>query len=289
MRKILILIFFLLPQTFFGQETKKVNGEYTYISEDINESVGTAKRKALERAQADALKQAFGESIYQNNYTLVENGNEQSSIQFVSSGGSEVRGEWLETIDGPNYDINYKDGFLVVKVTVKGLVRQVIAAGVNFSAKVLRNGIEDIFESENFKANDDFYISLQSSSDGFVAIYLIDDDGIANCLLPYQNQIKGIYSIKSNKRYVFFDPKSVDERERNIVDEYFFTCNKQQEINQFYIIFSPNIFSKAVDNSISSELPRRLKVCDFENWLANCRKKDISMKVERKIVRITKQ
>ena len=251
--------------------------------------MGTAKRKALERAQADALTQAFGESIYQNNYTLVENGNEQSSIQFVSSGGSEVRGEWLETIDGPNYDINYKDGFLVVKVTVKGLVRQVIAAGVNFSAKVLRNGIEEKFESENFKANDDFYISLQSSSDGFVAIYLIDDDGIANCLLPYQNQIKGIYSIKSNKRYVFFDPKSVDERERNIVDEYFFTCNKQQEINQFYIIFSPNIFSKAVDNSISSELPRRLKVCDFENWLANCRKKDISMKVERKIVRITKQ
>lgn len=65
MRKNLLLVLFLiLPLTFFGQETKKVKGEYTYISEDINESVGSAKRKALERAQADALKQAFGESIY---------------------------------------------------------------------------------------------------------------------------------------------------------------------------------------------------------------------------------
>lgn len=289
MMKILLLVFLILPLTFFGQETKKVKGEYTYISEDINESVGSAKRKALERAQTDALKQAFGESIYHNNYTLVENHSGQSSIQFVSSGGSEVRGEWLETIDEPIYDINYKDGFLIVKVVVKGIVRQVIAAGVNFSVKILRNGIEDKFESENFKSNDNFYISFQSSSDGFVAIYLIDDDGIANCLLPYQNQTQGIYSIKSNKKYVFFSPKSVDERERYFVDKYYFTCSKQQEVNQFYIIFSPNLFSKAVDNSISPELPRRLKVTDFENWLANCRKKDLSMKVEKKTVRITKQ
>lgn len=288
MRKILLLVFLILPLTFWGQETKKVKGEYTYISEDANESVGAAKRKALARAQLDALKQAFGESIYHNNYTLVENGDGQSSIQFVSFGGSEVRGEWLETIDEPIYDICYKDGFLIVKVAVKGLVRQVNAAGVNFSAKILRNGIEDKFESENFKLNDDFYISFQSSSDGFVAVYLVDDEGIANCLLPYQNQIQGIYNVKSNKRYVFFSQKSVDERERNIVDEYYFTCSKQQEINQFYIIFSPNLFSKAVDNSISSELPRRLKVSEFENWLANCRKKDISMKVEKKTVRITK-
>lgn len=289
MRIILLLAFFIIPLTFFGQETKEVEGEFTYISEDAYESVASAKRKALERAQADILRKAFGESIYQNNYTLVENGDGHSSIQFVSSGGSEVRGEWLETIDDPIYDINYKDGFLVVKVAIKGLVRQVIAAGVSFSAKILRNGTEDKFESDNFKSDDDFYISFQSSSDGFVAVYLIDDDGIANCLLPYKNQTEGIYNIHSNKRYVFFSPESVSEMERNNVDEYFFTCSKQQEINQFYIIFSPCIFSKAIDNTISSELPRQLNVREFENWLANCRKKDINMKVEIKTVRITRR
>lgn len=289
MRIILLLAFFIIPLTFFGQETKEVEGEFTYISEDAYESVASAKRKALERAQADILRKAFGESIYQNNYTLVENGDGHSSIQFVSSGGSEVRGEWLETIDDPIYDINYKDGFLVVKVAIKGLVRQVIAAGVSFSAKILRNGTEDKFESDNFKSDDDFYISFQSSSDGFVAVYLIDDDGIANCLLPYKNQTEGIYNIHSNKRYVFFSPESVSEMERSNVDEYFFTCSKQQEINQFYIIFSPCIFSKAIDNTISSELPRQLNVREFENWLANCRKKDINMKVEIKTVRITRR
>ena len=58
-------------------------------------------------------------------------------------------------------------------------------------AKILRNGTEDRFESDNFKSGDDFYLSYQSSTKGYVAVYQIDDSKNAYCLLPYQSSQDG--------------------------------------------------------------------------------------------------
>ena len=107
------LFLFALP--ILAQRTEKVRAEYIYHAPE-NISLEEAKRIALERAKIQAIADEFGTIVSQSNTTLVSNRNGESSTDFFSLGGSEVKGEWIETIDLPEYDINYEQGMLVVKL-----------------------------------------------------------------------------------------------------------------------------------------------------------------------------
>lgn len=261
------------PTTFFAQQVKKVVGTYTYYApEDI--SLDRAKRTALERAQIEAIAETFGTNISQHNSTRVTNKNGHSDIDFLSISSSDVKGEWIETIGDPEYTIHYDKNMLVVKCVVKGNVREIESAAIDIKAKVLRNGTEDRFESSEFRNGDDMYLSFQSPTNGFLAVYLLDNNGDAFCLLPYRNQTDGIQRIAANISYVFFSEKHAEQEERRFVDEYTLTCEHINENNQIYIIFSPNPFVKANDNDNGELLPREIDGHSFQTWLAKVRRKD---------------
>ena len=177
---------------------------------------------------------------------------------------------------------------IIVSVKVKGKAREIVSAGIDFQAKVLRNGTEDKFESDQFRSGDDLYLSFQSPVSGYLAVYLIDANYQAYCLLPYRNQTDGIYSIKANQRYLFFNIKEAPQQERPYVDEYVMTCERETEQNQIYVIFSPNQFFKATDNYAEGHLPRELSYEELAKWLANCRNKDANMMLQKKIIIIEK-
>ena len=63
----------------------------------------------------------------------------------------------------------------------------------------------------------------------------------------------------------------------------------QQEVNQLYVVFSPNAFYKKVDCEIDKGLPRMLSAEAFQEWLSACRMKDPQMNVSRKILTVTKK
>lgn len=276
MRIIFVFISLSFSITAFAQKLKMVEGEYTYHAPD-NVSIEQAKRTALDRAMIQALADEFGTIVSQSNATRVENQNGQTSIDFLSVGGSEVKGEWIETIGEPTYNIRYEGDMLVVSVKVKGKAREIVSAGIDFQAKVLRNGTDDKFESDQFRSGDELYLSFTSPVSGYIAVYLVDADNQAYCLLPYRRQTDGIYSIKANQRYLFFNIKEAPQTERSYVDEYVMTCNRSSEQNQIYVIFSPNQFVKATDNQSNDALPRELKFEDFQKWLTKCRKHDKEM------------
>ena len=73
-----------------------------------NISLEEAKRIALERAKIQAIADEFGTIVSQSNTTLVSNRNGESSSDFFSLGGSEVKGEWIETIGQPEYEISLR-------------------------------------------------------------------------------------------------------------------------------------------------------------------------------------
>ena len=78
-----IVLLLSFPTTFFAQQVKKVVGTYTYYApEDI--SLDRAKRIALERAQIEAIAEAFGTDISQHNSTRVTNKKGHSDIDFLS-------------------------------------------------------------------------------------------------------------------------------------------------------------------------------------------------------------
>ncbi|MEE0336507.1 MAG: DUF4384 domain-containing protein, partial [Prevotella sp.] len=96
----------------FSQKIKKVEGEYTYIVPE-NVDLEKAKHIALERLKIQLIADEFGTTISQSNSTFVKNSNGESDVDFLSIGGSEVRGEWIETIGKPQFNISYEKDMLV--------------------------------------------------------------------------------------------------------------------------------------------------------------------------------
>lgn len=281
----LILLGLLLPLTLSAQKAEKVCGEYTYYS-SLDKSPEEAKRIALERAKIEALAEKFGTTVSQNNFTNVKNENGNSSIDFHSIGGSEVKGEWLETIGEPDFQVSIEQNQLVVKVSVCGKAREVVRAEVEFSASLLRNGTEDRFKSEEFRDGDDIYLSFVSPADGFLAVYLVDNEQKVYCLLPYRQSSGSAVEVKHGHSYLFFSAKKTDNPEE--VDEYVLTAEKEEEYNQFYIIFSPKSFTKAIDSAFDEALPRELTFSEFQRWLSKNRNKDKHMQVSIRNITIKK-
>lgn len=288
MKHILLLLSVLFTIPVFSQKMKTVEGEYTYHAPE-NVTLEEAKRIALDRAKIQALADAFGTIVSQTNATYVQNCNGSSDIDFLSIGGSEVKGEWIETVGEPQYDISYEQGMLVVKVSVKGKAREIVSAQIDIKAKVLRNGTEDKFESDEFRDGDDLYLSFVSPVSGYLAVYLVDAGQKAYCLLPYRSQTDGIYKVEANRRYVFFNIKEAAPQERQYVDEYVMICSRSSEYNQIYVIFSPQPFAKAADNASAETLPGELNYKELQKWLTEYRKKDKSMNVIKKSILIINQ
>lgn len=271
----------------FSQKIKTVDGEYTYVVPE-NVNLDKAKYIALERLKIQLIEEEFGATVSQSNSTLVKNNNGKSDVDFVSIGGSEVNGEWIETIGTPRYNIYYENNMLVVSVKAKGRIREIISTAVDVKSLVLRNGIEDRFESDTFKSGDDLYISFQSPTNGYLVVYLVDTEQRAFCLLPYQNMKEGSFNVEANKRYVLFSTQTAASELKPYVDEYTMTCTHDQEINQLYVIFSTSPFVKAIDDKLEKELPRELSNEDFQKWLAKYRTRDTNMVVKKKTITIRK-
>ena len=274
-----------------SQKVVTVAGEYTYYAPE-DESPKEAKEKALQLAQLNALANEFGTIVSQTNLTKIENSNGRSSNHFLSLNSSDVRGEWLETIGKPEITVRYEENMLIVTCKIRGKAREVLAAHIEVIGKTLRNGTDDNCESDHFKSNDQLYLSFQSPVRGYLAAYLVDDDGEVACLLPYQEQQDGVCRIEANKRYVFFKR---GQSQFDTTDELVITCKRAIEHNQLYFIFSPNGFVKAVDKESEKETgngiggyPRELSYEDFHNWLAKCRRHDKNMTLIKKVLTIEK-
>ncbi len=287
MRYGILYILLLVGIGSFAQRIEKVCGEYTYHAPE-NVSIEQARQTALERAKTGALAEKFGTTVTQQNTTVVKNENEKSDISFLSLGGSEVKGEWIETTGEPKYEIFYEQDMLVVKCSVCGKAREIVGAGVDFTAKTM-NSVKSKYTTDNFYDGEDIFLAFRSPVDGYLAVYLIDDSQTAFCLLPYSGDPEGKTPVKAGKDYIFFSKQHVAPAERNIVNEYVLTAAKRVEQNFLYIIFSPNEFTKANDAFIGEVLlPRELSLADFQKWLAKNRQRDKDMKVETKVLTIKK-
>lgn len=277
----------MLALPVLAQKTKTVEGEYIYRAPE-NVTLEQAKQKALQGARIQALANEFGTTVAQHVSIRMKNASGLSETDASSLAESEVKGEWLEDIGTPTYSTPFYEGnMLVIGCKVKGLAREIITAAIDLKAYVLRNGTEDRFESDQFRAGDDLYLSFTSPVAGYLTVYLVDDDGQAFCLLPYGHQEGGNYQIEANKRYLFFNRKAAPADEREVVDEYSMTCNGDGESDLIYMVFSPTQFYKATDKFSAENLPRQLSYTDFNKWLVTHRRKDAGMNVIKRQILVT--
>lgn len=272
----------------FAQKTKTVEASAIYYAPETM-SMAEARRIALDRAKIEAIANEFGTIVSQSNSTAISNVNGNSDSRFISIGGSDVKGEWIETIDEPIYKEVFQDGMLAITCHVKGKAREITSEQINFIAKPLRNGQELKFEDYNFKSGDDLFLYFKSPVNGYLAAFLVDEaSGTVYCALPYRNSDGNPKSIKADKEYILFSQKNAEPEEKRFVDEYEMTANDDKEWNDFYILFSPEPFHKVNLNSGSNTMPKTTSWTEFQKWLAKERSKNPKLNLQRIIISIEK-
>lgn len=261
----LLLISFLVS----AQGIRTVSGSYIYVIPD-SQSYTEAQTTALQRAKIQILADTFGTVMDVSTTTNISETGASTQALSLSS----VRGEWLETIGKPKISRLFDGDQLAIKVEITGRVREIVSASTDFSAKILCGTPDIRFQSDRFRSGDNFYLWFQAPEDGYLAVYLYDGQDDVYCLLPYRRQETGAYSVKGGSPYLFFSEELSDGTLPSIlIDEYVLKTDKALELNKIYVIYSPNRFSKALDN-YREELPRELSYSDFQVWLSKVRTED---------------
>ena len=287
-----LITLMLLSQMTFAQKKKSVTGEYrmlvpTYMSRE------EARLTAIEQAKTEALAQEFGTIVSQTNLMLMEQNNQRSNDVFYSLGQCDVKGVWLKTEGEPIVTEQIIEGEHWIEAKVKGIARELTSAKVNIENHLLRNGKGDEFESDEYRDSDRFYVSVQSPRNGYLAVYLLDAKRDAYLIVP--NKDEELFPVKRGERYVFID----DEKEQLIL-----TTEKPMEINQVYIIFSPNKFYSENVSTTSDGIdldkyrtdefknitrPPYIPCKKFQKWINSLRIRDTEMQVVTKFITIKGQ
>lgn len=283
-----LLIMAALPLT--AADVVTVKGESTFYGE-ASHSLEFCRQAALEQARIAALAKEFGTSISQDIYQRDLQGKDGEESYFSMLNLSEVNGEWLGDIGEPDYKIDQDaNHHYVVTCVVKGKARKLTNESTPFEALVLRNGNEKRFADTRFHDGDDMRLWFRAPIAGYIAVYFIDDKRNVYSLLPYQNGTDGLMFLGRDKDYVFFDPTKAAP-EFGEPEEFTMTLSggTAVERNQFYVLFSPERFNRALDRSSSPDDLRTLSYEEFTKWLATTRKRDPKMGMKVINIEVSKQ
>ena len=252
-------------------------------------SLEQAKREAIIKAQNQAIEEAFGSSVSSSNRATIKNIDGRSETSFMSISEGKVRGVWLGDKEEPKFERVLQDGRDWLRVTVKGVAREIVSAGVEFITKTLRYKPDLELEASTFKNNDDFFLYFRSPTDGYLTVFLFDiTTNQVFCMLPYQSSGKGAYSITRDEEYYLFAPNKAKPDDGQ-VDEFVLTCTEPniEELSELYVIFSPNYYAKVGAQKEKQQLtddlmlPSSLDYKDFNKWLLKYQQKDEAMQVKR--------
>lgn len=263
-----------------AQSVRTVSGDFTFYG-DGNQTRNECKRLALEGARLQALAKEFGTTLSQVFISdeTIKSGEERNYYSSLSE--TEVKGEWLEDIGEPNYEVTLDtDDNFVVRCRVKGKAREISNEAPDFTALVLRNGTSTKNADTRFRSGDDMRLYFKAPVDGYLIVYLADDQRNVSTLLPYSTSEDGSVKVKHGKEYIFFD-STLGDPKMGAVEEMQLCTDEEVERDSFYILFSPKPFTKANDSYAGKNLPRSLSFNDFHRWLSKNRKADPSLGLQK--------
>lgn len=288
-RGFLFIVMALWTFLIFSQKIQKVSAEYTYYAPETM-SIEEAKRIALKYAKIQAIADEFGSIVSQSTSLISSDKNGQSDENFFSIADTDIKGEWIETIGDPVYDIQFKDHHIEVTCRVKGKAREITLTKVEFIAKPLRNGTSLKYESNEFRNGDDMYLYFKSPTDGYLIVFLVDENAKnVYSILPYPNDSYSAYEIEANRDYVFFSKKEASEMQKANVIEYNLTCGDSTEINDIIVVFTPSKLQlpKLKTKRIGAQ-PPSLEYETFIKWRANAMKNDGDLTIKNLTITIQK-
>lgn len=261
-------------------------------------SYDQACREGIVKARNQAIDSAFYSIVGGYDEVTLKNTNGNSEVSLLSIHRSQVKGVWLGDLEKPRFKRALADdGRDFLNVTVKGKVRELKSAGIQFEALPLRVKPDMKLQTNTFKNGDDFFLYFKSPVNGYLTIFLFDTNLNEVCyMLPYQNSGKGYYPITHDEQYTFFSPDKAKPGDGE-VDEFVMTCSDRnhEEYDELYVIFSPNKYAKKPSNlerkALGNDLilPDRMDYESFNNWLLEYQQIDEDMQIARIPIRVTKK
>ncbi|MDE6717183.1 MAG: DUF4384 domain-containing protein [Muribaculaceae bacterium] len=256
-----------------------VSGESTYY-DDGTKSKTECMRLAAEQARVDALARKFGTIVSQDILQTDRISGNREKNDFLALSSTEVKGEWIADDGEPQYEFSHDaQANLIVKCRVKGKAKEISNASAQFEASVLRNGTDLRHADNMFRDGDDMYLYFRGAEDGFVTVFLEDEEGNVYLLLPYPRDTKTRIPVSKGKEYIFFSREQDRGGDKYgvPVEEMVLTAPDRVEYNRMYVIFSPEYYSRPVMKA-GDGLPV-MKSVDFNKWLVKTRHNDEKMGV----------
>lgn len=272
MRFLTVIVTLLSIRTFcFADDTRVIDAYYRYhIPENTTQT--ETKATAMERAIAEALANEFSTVVNAETWSDLRNSTDASQVDIWRLGSSVVRGEWLETISGPDYNLITDGNAIAIEVRLRGRVAPLSARTIDLHIATLRGGTDGIYESQRFKSGDRLEVRFGAPVDGSLLLFLDDSEGTVCQLLPFAGQKAGAMAIKAGERYHFFH-----DTDDSWIEQYQLSTDKELERNTLYVIFTPNHIVKPM--TTESNRIRFMSTDSFRDWLSHQRGIDKDLQV----------
>ena len=279
--KITILIVLLPSIMFAAERVVNVCGEADYyVPESM--SLAQAKIAAVNMARNNAIEKEFGIQVSSKQQLIsTERGVDNDSFYFSQS-SSELKGVWLADTKEPIMDINYKDGEMIIHVSVCGKAREQKTSKAELVIDVLRNGQK----ATEFVDGDKMSLRFKSSVKGYVAVFVVDaDKQKVYCMMPYDTEENKGYAreVRNNKDYVFL---STQDPEYPYGEETILVTESKIETNTLLVVFSEKQFRLSLNNK--GEYVPEVELNKFYKWLQGLRIFDETMQTQDIILTIKK-
>lgn len=299
-----LLLFFLMSPVIKAGDIKTIRGEYTYHS-PLNEPPAVAQEKAIREAQLEALKIAFPVTLSEHISAVSNTLDGHTVNSSLINSESEIIGEWIGNIKEPEIKVTHTEHATLYHVKVYGEARVKEYNRIAVDCRLLCNGTDpekDRLRGEMFYEGDEMYVYFNSPVDGWLAIYLVDDDEnkTTQKLVPYDGQNISSYPIKANTEYLFFSKRTAEPEYVKYVTRMVMGSRKRIDFNMLYVIFSPTeftqVFTKPYNVSIhkSDDIPQNLMPHEttrenFDKWLRSQRRNNAYLQPIRFDFSVSKQ
>lgn len=278
-RLVLLFLFnIMIGITARGADVVSVSGVATYYDDGTHSRV-ECERLAAEQARIDALAKKFGTIVSQDILQADRIVGNREQNDFLALSATEVKGEWIADEGKPEYEYSRdaKEN-LIVTCRIKGKAKEISNEAAAFDALVLRNGTRKANADNRFRDGDDMFLYFNTSVNGFLSVFLEDEEGKVYLLLPYPKDTRTRVAVKKDTEYIFFSPDHVGDQIGADVEEVYLTGSDHTEYNRVFVVFSPEYFSRPVMDA-SQGLPV-MKSEEFNKWLIKSRRNDSRMNVK---------
>jgi hypothetical protein len=298
-RNAIILLF--IACSAFAQTVVDASG-VAQVRVERDMSKEDAMDMAKQQAMINAIDNVFGSYIEQDSDTYIEEGN----ADFKIIGHTLVKGDWLKTVKE-----QYKEESRIVRGStgketeiwitckIKGVVREITKPQTSLSIEP-RNCPDALCRTYNFISGAPMYLSLISPENGFLSIYIVEDNRMAYRLLPYQEMPeKYLHAVpvEADKEYILFASgpsyNYFNDFSYLMIDEIYLESSKEKEFLDLYVIFSTEEYKKPLLRASESKtskyvLPKKLEEGEFTEWLQDSRVYDPEFQYNRITLTVSK-